>query len=219
MINFTVNHELNNVKQRLRTANNGEEQTPDTYDLHGFSSENDYVPFNSIWINCGVYDKKIIHYSIFDFNIGNIPIKGYSGLYSYLDRGTIARKFQTSSMPKPLCMLKGMLYELDTDNKPVIHFLLSVKKDYIFNMDRSNIDVSQFAIFLSVDFTNGNAFDNVYKRLYKDKIKPAQQLGIPTIIISDISKWCYKNSIAEPKFDTISQRQSYLENFNKRVFV
>ena len=120
-------------------------------------------------------------------------------------------------MPKAMHVLKGLLYELSAQDEPIIHFLLAVKSDYMFTIDRNNPDLSKFALFLSTDFSNKVVFGNMYSKLHKDLIKPLQETGLPVIIVNDIASWCYKNSLPKLKFDTISKREDYLQTFNNKI--
>jgi hypothetical protein len=212
MISTRISYDLQRRKRRLPQG-----ETLDYLHIHGMSTRNEYIPYNVGWCSVAVYNRQLIHYSI-PAGVNDVkPFKQYSHLYNALESATFPSIFQTSSMSSPIYVMKGLLYSLVNDT-PVIHFMIGVKSDYIFNIDFENLDYSKFVLFLSYDFTNGRVFDNIYKKLYKDKLINLQNIGIDTIVTKDINKWCFKSTLPELKFDTIDQREEYLKQFNETIF-
>ena len=218
LINFSPDRDYKPVYTRYKNAN---EQFP--YLLNdGFSHKNDYIPLYSAWVNKGIYNRNMIHYSI-PFSQEHLLNNGrsynrYSDLYSILETNGLPRRFQTSSMDKPLYIMRGLIFELDEDNKPTVHFLVAVKSEYIFSIDRSNPDLSMFSMFISNEFIKGDSYKNVYKKIRKDFIEEHQLKGIDTIVTNDINKWCYKNDLDIPSFSTIAEMKEYLKTFNSKIF-
>lgn len=225
MLHLEKTQEFQEVKSFARDMN----EEVAFYPVNGFSYENDYIPLYSAFVNRGIYSRKIIHYSIpfprfdqplSDFrrqSVNNHTFRRYNDLFSGLKRGTLPKIFQTSSMEVPLYFMKGLMYEL-VQGIPKIHFCVSVKTKYMFNMDRDNLDKSKFALFITPEFINSDKFRNVYLRFNRDILENMQQTGVDTIITNDIEKWCYNNDLEVPQFSTIGEMKGYLRTFNSTIF-
>lgn len=192
------------------------------FDIDGVSYKNDYIPFYSAWINKGIYDKKIIHYSLPEIDaISRHSYSTYNELYRMLEIVSFPRRFQTKSMDTPIYGMKGVLFEINSLGQPIIHFLLAVNSEEVFSLDTTATtpEYSKFAMFVSSDFITSEKFKHLYKKLNREVIVPLQEQRVDTIITNDIHKWCYKNDFNLPSFKTVAEMKEYLETFNSKDYL
>jgi len=188
------------------------------YDISGVSSDNDYVPLFAPIVNKGIFNKKIVHYSL--PKTGNYTstshISSYSRLYSALEKSTQPIIFQTKSMDFKLLIIKGAIFEfIDNDNVKLL-FTVGVKEDYMVKMfsEPTKLDKSKFVIFVSQEFMSEDKYKTLYRRINKEVIIPHLKRGIDIITTNSIVDKCFNEEIKHPKFKDVTEMIEYLDAFN-----
>lgn len=194
------------------------------HDLDATSDCNEYIPFYSIRVNKGVYNGKLIHYSLLNDMYGTEGrnmVNTYPKLYGALVRNELPITFKTRAMTYKVRASKGAIWE-ETEFGVKILFLFAMRSDYITSLraDKENgtIDNSKFAVIISRDFMTNPKYRNLYKKIYNDRILREMESGIEVIITNDIAKRCYSNDRPKVKFRNMSELRAYLEAFNKIKF-
>jgi len=190
-----------------------------TYNIDGISSDNEYVPIGAAKMNLGIYNGKVVHYSIPMNNSVSMPtIKTYSTLYRALATRTMPFKFKTSSMESHLTGVKGILFKRLADRNVDILFLVAVKTEYMRKMfePREN-DMSKFAIFVSREFYTSLKYKSLFNKFKREVILPNVERGVELIITNNIEERCFKNNVAKPKFKSVSEMKEYLYSFNQEI--
>ena len=192
------------------------------YNIDGVSSDNEYIPLFSPLINRGIYQRKIVHYSIMN------PVRGatysltnYAKLYKALETAELTQIFRTASMEKGLYATKGMLFSKDTNGNPNILFLIALKEDYMIKLmteDRTNPDLSKFVIFISKDFITKDEHKTIYRKMNKEIIIPHLEMGVDIVITNNIADKCFKNEIVLPKFRSVAEMKQHLNAFNSVIY-
>ena len=210
--------EKDNLFQRQR---NNYPNTIKYFNMDGISSDNEYIPLFAPLTNLGVYERKIVHYSVLQ-PMGSITHpSNYDSLYHLLKVGTVNGVFQTSSMFNPVYVSKGMLYCKDSVGNPNILFLIAFKSDYLIKLmteDRSSPDLSKFVIFISKDFITEDKHKNIYRRVNKEIIIPHLERGVDVITTNNIVDKCFKNKMKIPKFRSVIEMKEYLATFNSAIY-
>jgi hypothetical protein len=195
-----------------------------SYDIDGLSSENEYVPLIVPKMNLGIYNGKIVHYSVPKANgNGLINLNSYPRLYDRLGYTTLPFRFRTRSMEEPIYGVKGMLFKELKRSKINILFLLAVRTEYMKEMF-NNVDVSgelkdlsKFAIFISREFYTSPEYKTVHNKFQKEVIKPLIDKGVELIITNNIEERCFKNNVAKPRFRSVTEMKEFLTSFNQAI--
>jgi hypothetical protein len=196
-----------------------------SYDINGISSENEYIPIGAPKMNLGIYNGKVVHYSIPKSNGSAFRGSGgYKGLYENLAYTTMPFYFKTISMETHLTGVKGILFKELKDNKVNILFLVAVKTEYMKQMfnEVSGIydepkDMSKFAIFISKEFYTSMEYKTIHNKIQKEIIKPLLEKGVELIITNNIEKRCFNNGVVKPKFRSVTEMKEYLFSFNQAI--
>jgi len=195
-----------------------------TYNIDGISSENEYVPIGAPKMNLGIYNGKVVHYSI-PMSNGAIRnyMSSYSRLYSALGYNTLPFKFKTKSMPSPLTGVKGILFK-ELDNRDVnILLLIAVRTEYMkkmfseTNASHEPRDMSKFSIIISKEFYTSAEYKTVHNKFQREVIKPLIEKGVELIITNNIEEKCFKNGVVKPKFRSVTEMKEYLSSFNTAI--
>lgn len=192
--------------------------------IDGISSDNEYVPIFAPKVNKGIYNGKVVHYSIPKINgMHNRGHSGYMSMYRDLATQTLPFRFQTKSMESPILGLKGILFEPLHDSRVNILFLVAVKTEYMkkmfSEMDRDHVpnDLSKFAIFMSREFYTHPKYKTLQRKIHKELIEPLLVKGIEVIITNNIEERCFRNNIVKPRFRTVTALKEYLTSFNSEL--
>ena len=189
------------------------------YDINGFSSENEYIPFLALKSNLGIYGKKIIHYSITSKN-GNNYNTSYSKLYHSLKRNTLPSSFKTKSMETPLKSMRGLLFEELPDNRINILFLIAVKTEKIKKVLKEDgiNDMSNFTIFISKEFYTSSKYKSIHAKFQRDIIVPLIKEGVELVVTKNIESKCFKINIEKLKFKSVDIMKEHLHSFNQEIW-
>jgi len=188
------------------------------YNIDGISSENEYVPISAVKVNLGIYNGKVVHYSIpKSNNERTIFLKTYTRLYSALEYNTMPFAFSTKAMSKTLKGIKGILFEELSNSNVNILFLVAVKTEYMKLMLNGTLDMSKFAIFISKEFYTSVEYKSLHSKLQREMIIPLLELGVELIITNNIEEKCFKNNVIVPKFRSVVEMKEYLSSFNSAI--
>ena len=216
LINFRKNSFYRNLKDR--EARHGLQIR--YYDIDGISCDSKYVPLFAPFINKGIYDRKIVHFSLIKPNIYNFhrALRTYNGLYGSLTMGTATRRFSTKSMEFNLLVIKGAIFE-ETDGVPKLLFSVVVEEEYMAKMflERDNLDYSKFAMLVASDFGLDPKYKSVYRKMYKEVILPHVEMGVDMITTNNIVDKCFKNNLIAPKFKGVEEMNEYLSALNLEI--
>lgn len=186
------------------------------YNIVGVSSDNDYVPLYAPFVNKGVYNKQIVHFSLpHEDNYNRQLITTYLKLYRALDNSTRTTKFRTKSMSFTLLAIKGAIFEKISNTKVELLFSVAVKEDYMSQMFKeSTRDKSKFVMLVSSKFSSDPRFKTIYRKVYKELIIPKLEEGYDIVITNNIVDKCFQNKVKLPKFKKITDLKDYLHAFN-----
>lgn len=190
------------------------------------SEDNEYIPIqclkNGEILKLTDRERKILVYSL------PVPTLSSAGVTSLINRfcGVLfkMRRTETGSWTtiSDRVMLSkyyadvGILLHLD-DNyefKPLL--MLTVRRDYLFRMDKGN--PAHFCLVIDNSFIRGSTdssklYRNV-KRIYIDELEKNQ---FDVLYTNDILRVCFSKSIELPKFESITDMTSDFSSMNQSL--
>jgi hypothetical protein len=201
-------------KNKKRNSRNGE--FIHYYNISGISSDSEYVPLFAPIVNKGIFNKKIVHYSLpKSGNYSTYMKMSYGELYKAMVKRTDTLLFQTKSMDFALLIIKGAIFERISDTEVELLFTVGVKEDYMVEMfSLEELDYSKFAIIVSEKFMSDDKYKTLYRRINKEVIIPHLKRGIDVITTNNIANKCFNEEIKHPKFEGVTDLVAYLDAFN-----
>ena len=170
------------------------------------SENNDYIPL--FVRNTGKVmrksDKKVFLYSLFaplSPNIFPCPSK-IINKFEGSDYNTL---YRFKNFEEYLIYYHAIIYYPNHDILfPEVLYCLCVKSDYLFTLDPSNLDVSQFMLIISNNLMNEDKHKPLFLKA-KQHILNIQKLNIDTMYTDDINRRCFKNCVKTPKFNNVGE--------------
>lgn len=192
--------------------------------VQGFSTDTDYIPYYSLWLNRGVYQAKgktLVHYSILDpenddYASNPRPSKRYQELINMFMHGDYPRPFKTASMSRPLYAMKGLLFSLE-NGVPEILLSVNVRSTYATKVNLTNLDYSQFKVFISRGFMTLAKYKTVYSKLDDAFLKSLAVHDIDAVITNDVISKTFVHDTPNLKFDSVLAMQDYFQSLTNLI--
>lgn len=194
-------------------------------EIDGVSSDNDFIPLYALFMNKGVYNKKIVHYSIpFDsrFPIGTEPhTSSYRALYNNLKLSR-TNAFHTAALRRngiKIIIGQGILFTVEDDGSIDILLLFAVNADKLPEVAAKTVASPKeyFKVFVSTRLSTSTELKSLYKKLFDEVIKAEISEGIDMIITDDIAKRCFNNNMEITRFKTITELREHYKEYNKFI--
>ncbi len=178
---------------------------------------NDYIPFYCIFF--GQYKKvgdvRYLHYflpSITQLYVTN-PSNRIADFKNFMNNRLVPLPYIKTN--RVYHIAKQYIAELEGDTRTLL-YLLVIKKEYLYDINFSNLDYSKFAILIS------DKFDTPERKLMfgmvkREIINPLYELGIDVIYTNNIEKWCFKQPHINLSFDTVSEMKNFFKETTKEV--
>lgn len=182
----------------------------------GSSVDCDYIPFYSIF-QSEFYSVGNFKYNIYGLFIDSVYTTSnntsrFANALQYYMMPIIYNKYEGVQY----YVMKGIIYYINDDDKPVILMCLVVDNSYWRTADLEHIDMTKFRLIVNNEF-NGVKHTGLYGYLRKYIFSDYVTNNIDIIYTIDIHRYIFKNSFLPEEFTTIVQRKEHLKNLNKSV--
>jgi uncharacterized membrane protein len=122
---------------------------------------------------------------------------------------------------KVFCTTAGMLFERKKDSIGVITIeplaIMAVKRTYVFDIDKNNIDFSKFTLVVDRKLLNDPAYLKLYKGFKKNYLDDVDKI-MDVVYTNDIMNLCYNSgNLRLPKFNTINDMEKYKNFINQQL--